>query len=225
MLQDPKPTLKTTPIGSGEHRAVFLHGLFGRGKNFTTLPGAAARVQLPARGPANHGLRVDGVLRLRRHGGHRGQQPRADFAAAGPVDVVGHSMGGKVAMARPATWELARRLVVEDIAPVDSQEADTTSRGNFEHLLGSPQAPGPHPHYHRSQADAALRAAIPDDTVRGVSSAEPPPPERRLRLQPNLDLLHSELGDIGGVAGGRRRGAHQTGPVLWVAGRTRPTSG
>ena len=99
-------------------RVVFVHGLFGQGKNWTTI----------AKGLADS-HRVT-LLDLPNHG-HSPWTDRVDYLDMAelvateleqlgePVTLVGHSMGGKVAMQlalrRP---ELLRALVVVDIAPV-----------------------------------------------------------------------------------------------------------
>lgn len=106
---------------------VFIHGLLGSATNFRAVQSRAARA-----GRAT--LAVD----LRDHGASphtdaaAGERPSTlldyarDVAAAiaaraggGPVDVIGHSLGGKTAMVlaltRPA---LVRRVAVVDIAPV-----------------------------------------------------------------------------------------------------------
>ncbi|MDO4918822.1 alpha/beta fold hydrolase [Kocuria sp.] len=226
MPQDAKPTLQTTLIGSGERRLVFLHGLFGRGKNFTNI---AKGLQ-----PQFQCLLVD----LPNHGGSAwtetfgyaamadtvAEELRGGFAAEGPVDVLGHSMGGKVAMVLALRHpELVRRLVVEDIAPVDSLEADAaSSRGNFEHLLGSLKRLDLTGLTHRSQADAALRADVPSDMVRGFLLQNLRHREGGFAWQPNLDLLHAQLGAVGGWPAQDVAGRTFTGPVLWMAGENSP---
>ena len=97
---------------------LIAHGLFGSGRNWG---GIAKRLSDQRRVIA-----VD----MRNHG----QSPReksnsyTDMAAdlakvighiGGPMDVLGHSMGGKAAMTLALTQpDLVRRLVVADIAPV-----------------------------------------------------------------------------------------------------------
>ncbi|RKQ36809.1 alpha/beta fold hydrolase [Kocuria tytonis] len=226
MPQDAKPTLKTTLIGSGDHRLVFLHGLFGRGKNFTNIAKGlqpqfrCLLVDLPNHGDSawtesfGYADMADTVA----------AELRAGFAADGPVDVLGHSMGGKVAMILALRHpDLVRRLVVEDIAPVDSKEADTaSSRGDFEHLLGSLKRLDLSGITHRSQADAALRAEIPQDMVRGFLLQNLRHRDGGFGWQPNLDLLHAELDAVGDWPAQDVAGRTFTGPVLWIAGEDSP---
>ena len=118
-------TLATKTVGEGDLRAVFLHGLFGRGRNFTTAAKAIAEthtstlVDLPNHGDSawtdefSYVDMADTVADTLRQG----------VAANGPVDLIGHSMGGKTAMVlalRHRTWY---RLVVVDISPVASTTA------------------------------------------------------------------------------------------------------
>lgn len=111
--------LAVTSLGDGPP-VVLLHGLFGAGQNFGTVQKALAA----------EGFRVL-ALDLRNHGAspHTDGMAYADMAqdvaetlqaeGAWPASIIGHSMGGKVAMAlalaRPAG---VARLLVADIAPV-----------------------------------------------------------------------------------------------------------
>jgi pimeloyl-ACP methyl ester carboxylesterase len=154
--------LKAVEMGRGEaDTLVLLHGLFGQAQNFTSVQKVLA------------GSRKVVALDLRNHG----NSPHAtgmsypamaeDVAetlqalGTGPVALLGHSMGGKVAMtlalARPA---LVSRLVVADIAPVDYPPA---FRPYAEAMLALELRPG----LDRRQADAALAGAIPNAGVRG----------------------------------------------------------
>src|SRR3712207_4515594 len=110
--------LHARTLGEAGPHVVFVHGLFGQGKNWTTI----------AKGLAD-GHRVM-LLDLPNHG-HSPWTDRVDYLDMAelvateleqlgePVTLVGHSMGGKVAMQlalrRP---ELLRALVVVDVAPV-----------------------------------------------------------------------------------------------------------
>ncbi len=144
-------------VGSGSP-VVLLHGLFGSARNLAGVARALA---------AEH--RVVS-LDLRNHGGS-GHDPAMGYAAMADdvaetmdalglaaVAVVGHSMGGKVAMrlALSAPQRVAR-LVVADIAPVPYP----SRFGAFARaMLALP------PHASRTQADALLTPDVPDAAVR-----------------------------------------------------------
>lgn len=107
-----------------------------------------------------------------------------------PVDVIGHSMGGKAAMALTLSHpELIRRLLVADIAPVayshshsgliDAMRALDLSRVNK-----------------RSDAFRALEADIPDAGVRAFLLQSLDIKARKWRL--NLDVLEAEMPKITG---------------------------
>lgn len=155
--------LNVVEMGQGNGRPlVLLHGLFGQASNF----GAAQKAL------AAQGRRVL-ALDLRNHGAspHDASMSYAAMAddvavtleAAGavPADVLGHSMGGKVAMMLALTRpELVSRLVVADIAPVSYPPA---FRPYAEAMLALDLRPG----LTRREADAALAAAVPAAGVRG----------------------------------------------------------
>lgn len=135
---------------------VVLHGLFGSAGNWGAIQKAlAARHRVIAMDLRNHGA-----------------SPRADVmdypamaadvaeSMGGPAAVLGHSMGGKVAMALALTRpELVTRLVVADIAPVTYPPA---LRGYIEAMQAIPLRVG----LTRRDADAALAAAIPEPGIR-----------------------------------------------------------
>ena len=202
------------------HRVVFLHGLFGRGRNFASIAAAL--------GPEAESLLVD----LPNHGKSSwtegfdytemadavAEHLRENFAAGGPVDVVGHSMGGKVAMVLALRHpDLVRRLVVLDISPVTA----VSGRGEFEHLLSSLKGVDLSAIHQRSDADEALREPIPQTGVRSfllqnLTRASAEMGGSQFVWEPNLQLLHTELPAIMGFPD---MGECQfTGPVLWVRG-------
>jgi esterase len=131
------------------------------------------------------------------------------LAEGGPVDVLGHSMGGKAAMVlalrRP---DLVARLLVADIAPVAYGHSQS-------HLIAAMRALPLAALDSRAAADAALAAQIEDAGVRAFLlqsldlKAKPP----RWRL--NLDVLEREMAQITGwpeVAG------QFDGPALFLSG-------
>ena len=202
-------------VGSGPAQVVFLHGLFGQGKNFTRIATSLAGVatchllDLPNHGASSWtvGFTLDGQSE------HIARWLRENFE--GPVALVGHSLGGKLAMrlalAHPG---LVDRLLVADISPVPSDGPTgfaplvAAMRGlDLEHLAS------------RTEASRRLADAIPDPQVRGFLLQN----LRRLggdwAWKANLDLLGDSLRIIGGWP---RMDAVYDGPVWWVAGGQSP---
>ncbi len=154
-------TLACTELGSGPP-LVILHGLFGSARNWTAL---AKRLATTRRVLA---------LDLRNHGASPWTpgmdypdmaQDVARFVASrelGPVEVIGHSMGGKVAMclalAEPA---LVRRPIVVDIAPVAYGRAFAAPYA--EAMLAIDLAR----HDTRRAVDRELARSLPDPVLRG----------------------------------------------------------
>src|SRR5690606_23319960 len=138
---------------------------------------------------------------------------RSDFASTGPVDVVGHSMGGKVAMVLALRHpDVVRRLVVVDISPV----ASGNGRGNFPHLLGSLAGLDLDSFESRAEVDKALKANIPDAIVRGFLLQNLKRGDNGFAWEPNLTMLYDELDAIMGFPEiDDRQFDH---PVLWIGG-------
>ena len=206
------PTLHTTEIGDSGERVVFLHGLFGQGRNFTQVAKAlqpelrSTLVDLPNHGRSAWTGSVDYV-------------DVADIVATWlraaydgePVHLVGHSMGGKVAMVLALRHpELVDRLVVVDISPAPSGGA-----GEFEHLLTSLTGLDLEALGRRSDADEQLAEAIPDERVRGFLLQNLRSADGGWRWQADLDLLLRELSSIAGFPDVAATFDH---PVLWMAG-------
>ncbi|UOY00605.1 alpha/beta fold hydrolase [Blastococcus sp. PRF04-17] len=224
--------LASRTLGDAGPHVVFVHGLFGQGKNWTTIAKGLADghrvtlLDLPNHGHSPWTDRVD-------------YQDMAEMVAAElerlgePVTVVGHSMGGKVAMQlalrRP---ELLRALVVVDVAPVpypatggrtDDPDEEASP---FAEFIAAMRALDLDALETRGEADEALRAAVPSRMVRsfllqslvreGVGGQDGDGPSGwRWRL--NLELLERDLGDLRGFPD-PPPGASFDGPVLWIAG-------
>lgn len=136
---------------------------------------------------------------------------RETLAARGalPAAFVGHSMGGKVAMRvaleRP---DDVARLLVADIAPVRYPS-------HFGAIVAALRALPLRPGMTRADADAALRGAVPEASMRAFLL-------QNLRLDPTpawrigLDAIAAALPEIEGwpEAGGRT----YPGPALFVSG-------
>jgi pimeloyl-ACP methyl ester carboxylesterase len=139
---------------------VLLHGLFGRSQNFGTLMRQlAARFRVIALDLRNHGASA--------HVAGMSYQVMADdvletFASLGVecAAVLGHSMGGKVAMlAALSRPEVVSRLIVADIAPVSYRHANASVAAA---MLALRLDPG----LSRMSADSQLEDAVPDPAVR-----------------------------------------------------------
>ncbi|MCV2868370.1 alpha/beta fold hydrolase [Defluviimonas sp. WL0002] len=130
-------------------------------------------------------------------------------AIEGPVDVVGHSMGGKAAMQLALTHpDKVNRLVVADIAPVAYGHSQN-------HLIAAMRSLDLAGLDSRSEADRHLAGTIEDPGVRAFLlqslDLKSNPPRWRL----NLDVLESEMDKITGWPGTDGR---YEGPVLFLAG-------
>jgi pimeloyl-ACP methyl ester carboxylesterase len=216
--------LAARTVGDAGSRVVFVHGLFGQGKNWTTIAkGLADRHRVTLLDLPNHGHspwtdRVDYL--------EMAEQVAAELEKFGePVTLVGHSMGGKVAMQlalrRP---ELLRALVVVDVAPVDYPESGGRTdepdeeASPFAAYIAAMRALDLDRLQARDDADHALRSAVPSRMVRSFllqSLVREGADGWRWRL--NLEALARDLGHL-------RRfpepppGATFDGPVLWIAG-------
>ena len=208
--------LFSTSLGSSSPRVVFLHGLFGQGRNWTTVAKVLAEqaqvllVDLP-----NHGrsawterfsypdMAAQVADLLQRTGGGEAYA------------VVGHSMGGKVAMALALHHpELVARLAVVDVSPVPTAEISHFAR-YAEGMRSLDLATLPD----RATADAQLTAYVPDPGIRSFllqNLRREPGRDGGWRWQMNLALLGDQLDIMGGWTD--PDADPYPGPVLWLAG-------
>lgn len=177
--------LKTVRMGEGP-AIILLHGLFGAASNW-------GRVQ--RRLAETHAVLA---MDLRNHGASP-HDPRMDYPTmaadvaetmategVATAGVLGHSMGGKVAMqlalARPG---IVSRLLVADVAPVHYQPHFRLIAAA---MLDLPLAPG----LTRAEANAALGHVAPDPAVRGFLLQNlrfGDPPAWRIGLRQIADAL------------------------------------
>jgi len=182
---------------------LIAHGLFGSARNWGVI---AKRLS-----DTRHVVAVD----MRNHGGsfhdpaHGYAEMAADLtrvieAQGGPIDVLGHSMGGKAAMLLALTRpDLVRKLVVLDIAPVGyghTQQPQIEAMRRVDLATVSS----------RSEAEAQMQAdpAIAPFLLQSLDLSE-----RRWRL--NLHALEAAMADVIGfpdVAG------RFEGPTLFLSG-------
>lgn len=207
----------TSRIDGDDPPVVFLHGLFGQGKNFASIAKALAPqrgsilVDLPNHGDSAWTSSVD-------------YQQMADAVAdvireqaGGRAAVVGHSMGGKVAMVVALEHpELVERLCVVDISPVA-----TSGMSEFAGLLDALVSLDLAAIDSRRAADEALAPKITHPGVRGFLLQNLRHRDGRWVWRANLDLLRRDLPRIGRFPG-ELDAASYDGPVLWVAGADSP---
>ena len=208
--------LNTRELSSGPP-LVLLHGLFGMARNLGGIARALA--------PTHRVLAMD----LRNHGAspHATPMDYPSMAAdvldtlrhfhAFPAAVMGHSMGGKVAMELALTHpDAVARLLISDIAPVRYPSRNAP-------ILAAMRAIPLHPGLTRQQADDALAIAQPDPAIRDfllqnlrLHDAQTAGPAWR----PGLAEIETGLPAIEGWQ--PPLAATYPGPALFVAGANSP---
>jgi len=201
--------MNTTTIGDSPIRFVFLHGLFGQGRNWTTvakklLPASSLLVDLP-----NHG-----------HSEWTDSFSYEDMAAAvaellsglsQPICLVGHSMGGRVAMITAlAHPDLVDRLVVEDTSPRKLSMHEFVFYADAMRKLPLNTLPT------RKDARHILAESIHDERVLGFLLQNlQPDTSGGWRWTLNLDVLAKDMAHIG--IWPEPTGRYDK-PVLWITG-------
>ncbi|PUA80333.1 alpha/beta fold hydrolase [Nocardioides currus] len=207
-----EPQLNVTRLGEEGPLIAFCHGLFGQGKNWTQVAKAFSAdhrtllVDMPNHGRSEwtEGFAYDDLA----------DRVATLFSADDPVTLVGHSMGGKIAMALALRHpELVERLVVVDVSPV----AYSSAR-EFLGYIDTMRALDLATLERRDQADEALRSAVPDDVVRSFLLQNLRREGDGWRWMPNLDLLSAHMPELAGWPAERFEGRSYGGPVLWIGG-------
>lgn len=139
---------------------VILHGLFGAARNFGAIQRALSkRFHVVTLDMRNHG-----------HSPHAADMRYPTLATdveetlqargIGQAAIIGHSMGGKAAMALALQApDKVGRMLVSDIAPVSYQHGNTAYTGAMQDIPLTASLT-------RRQADAALAQAVTDQTLR-----------------------------------------------------------
>ena len=201
-------------IGDGPPLIV-LHGLFGSARNWTSVARRLA---------ARHRVYA---LDLRNHGDSPWADDMAYRAMAGDVvafidgqgldraALLGHSMGGKVAMAAAlGHGPRVARLIVVDIAPVDYPPAFTS---HVQAMQGIDLAAIGR----RGDADGLLRDAIPEAPVRGFLLQNLVARDGAFDWRLNLAVLAAEMDRIMGFPADLPDEGYG-GPTLFLGGARSP---
>ncbi len=206
--------LSHSDLGHGE-TLIILHGLFGSKRNWGSIAKAlSSDHRVLALDLRNHGDSPwDADMRYEAMAEDLGRFIHQHNLA--PTTVVGHSMGGKVAMAaalaRPGQ---IRRLVIVDIAPAPTgSELHAYIEAMAEVPLGAIA--------NRDEAGEYLEYAVPDPVVRGFLLQNLVRDGDRYRWRINLAALDdgmAEITDFPQITPGRS----YAGPTLFIAGGRSP---
>jgi esterase len=202
--------LAATEYGEGPPVAI-LHGLFGSGRNWRSIAQQLA---------ANHRVLA---FDLRNHGGspwaanmsygEMAEDLRASLRARGidQAALLGHSMGGKVAMLAALLHpEEIDRLVVVDIAPAPNPPTILA----FVRAMRAVDLQGI---TRRSEVDARLTKAIPDAAERAFLLQNLIVDDGKARWRLNLEAIEGNFPQILGFPE-LPAGTAYRGPTLFVGG-------
>jgi pimeloyl-ACP methyl ester carboxylesterase len=209
-------------VGSAGPRIAFLHGLFGQGRNWSEIAKAVSGadqqdarcllIDLPdhGRSPRSEEFSYEGYAGAV-------AETLADAAPGEQWTVVGHSLGGKVAMLVALLHpELVERLVVVDIAPKDYGNL-ARFEGYINEMLRLPLDEL------ASRGDAEARFQEPNPGVKAFLLQNLRREGQGWRWQANLDLIAADAaqGSRSRIAGWPTVAdevAPFDGPVLWISG-------
>lgn len=187
---------------------LIVHGLFGSARNWSAMARRLAEDRrVIAVDMRNHGSSFRAESQS--YPDMAGDLARVIETIGAPMDVLGHSMGGKASMQLALTrGELIDRLVVADIAPVAYGHSQS-------HLIRAMRGLDLHDLSARSEADRRLAETVTDAGVRAFLlqslDLKADPPVWRL----NLDVLERDMEKITGWPGTEGR---FEGPALFLSG-------
>ncbi|KAI9021241.1 Alpha/Beta hydrolase protein [Hyaloraphidium curvatum] len=202
---------RTAPI-------VILHGLFGSKRNWRG----------PAKALASKAKTHVFALDLRNHGNspHTADMDYESMASdvahfieskgLPPPTLLGHSMGGKVAMTLGLrNSKLTHSLIVADMAPVATKP--TSLFQNYARALRKLAAAKPDDLKH---ADQLLAADVPEKGIRAflLTNFQPDATLGHLVPLPNLDAIAQHLDNIFDFPEGKSPTSHYNKPCLFIAG-------
>ena len=201
--------LAATELGDGP-ALIVLHGLFGSARNWSTIARRLA--------PSHRVIALD----LRNHGASPWADTMtyaemaddvADFIAAAGLDrpsILGHSMGGKVAMTLALGGATLGAVIVVDIAPVAFD-------GGFGQYVAAMSAIDLTAVERRGDADAALSSAVPDPALRAFLLQNLVARDGSYAWRINLRAIDTGLPALSGFSPADPTSTF-AGPALFVAG-------
>lgn len=200
--------LNTIIFGQPSEKPPLLiaHGLFGSARNWGVISKRLSDTrQVVAVDMRNHG--DSDWFASHTYADMAGDLARVTDELGAPVDLLGHSMGGKAAMVLATEYpDKVNRLIVADIAP--------TAYGHTQiHLALAMQALDPAAVSNRAEADALLAKTIPEKGVRAFLLQSLDIRGKNWKL--NLDVLANEMENILGFP---RLDGHFDGPTLFLSG-------
>ncbi|HYD29946.1 MAG TPA: alpha/beta fold hydrolase [Azospirillaceae bacterium] len=181
--------LAATEIGGGRPLLI-LHGLFGSGRNWTTIAKRLAeRARVFTLDARNHGNSpwADSMTYP-----EMAEDVRAFIVAKGlvPAAVMGHSMGGKILMHLALEHpEMVDRLVVVDMAPVAYGHTQLPYVRAMKAVDLSRVS-------RRGDVDAALAASVPEVGIRAFLLQNLVQEDRRWAWRINLDVIERDMAAI-----------------------------
>jgi esterase len=187
---------------------VLLHGLFGAARNFGAIQRPlSSRFRVIALDMRNHGASPHGAdMRYRA----QAEDVLETLAAldALPAAVIGHSMGGKAAMATALIQpDAIGRLLVSDIAPVVYQHGNTAYAEAMQAIPLSGSLT-------RAEADGALAPVVSDPALRAFLLQN-----LQFGANPHWRIGLREIADaIPDLEGWLPIPGRYEGPTLFVAG-------
>ena len=203
--------LACNSFGDDGPPVVIMHGLFGGARNWTSIAKRLAQ--------ANRVFALD----LRNHGASpwsddityplMAEDVRAFIEAQQiePVTLIGHSMGGKVAMRLALEYrDLVDRLVVVDIAPVAYEHS-------FDEFFDAMRDVDLEAASRRADVEAALADTIADPGVRAFLLQNLTRRDGAFAWQLNLDALAIHMEDLTGWPDDLP-GRQFEGPTLFISG-------
>ena len=200
-------------LGAGPETVVLLHGLFGQGKNLGSVAASLSNqatcllMDLPNHGhsPWTITFDLDLFADLVARQLHLLKAPR-------PVTLVGHSLGGKVAMRTTLRYpELVSRLAVIDVSPTQTPVAP-----DFRRFADAMAALPLERITSRQQASALLASQVRNGQVRDFLLQSLRRDEQgHWRWLMNLRLLSDNLDK---VAGWPPLTGSWPGPTKWIVG-------